>query len=69
MLIFAGSAFGATFPDACGGANNFDYATCERVDYIAQHEDDNQQLYGWITGIALFGVTIPVWRGVFGHHD
>ena len=65
-LIFAGSAYGSTtFPDACGGANNFDYAVCERVDYLAQREDDNDQIRSWILGVILFTATVPIWRKVF----
>lgn len=37
------SAAVPAFPDACGGVNNFDYATCERLDFIAQQQDSIAQ--------------------------
>lgn len=45
---FAAAATPA-FADACGGANNLDPATCERLDYIASQQDLIQQgtTYAW----------------------
>jgi hypothetical protein len=54
-----------SFTDACGGANNLDPATCERVDYLITQEDDTQRVLSWVLGVITFGVTLPVWRGVF----
>lgn len=66
LFLFAvGSARAESFPDSCGGANNFDYATCERLDYLVTQEDDTQRLLSWILGALVFTATIPVWRGVF----
>lgn len=66
IFLLAGSAKAASFPDACGGANNFDYATCERVDYIAQHSDDEEQLLGWVVGAVLFSCVAQVFLITFG---
>lgn len=62
-----------SFPDACGGANNFDYAVCERVDYLATQSDtlvadsnNAVQLLGWIVGGVLFLCVAPVFLRTFG---
>lgn len=68
-LIFAGSAFGQSFADDCGGANNLDPATCERVDYLANQSDAEIRLLGWIVGVSLFGITTPIFRGVLGRNS
>jgi hypothetical protein len=67
LSLFAVATAGAgSFPDNCGGANNFDYASCERLDFMAQQSEDQTQFLGWILGAVLFGVTVPIWRGVTG---
>jgi hypothetical protein len=30
-----------SFADACGSVNNFDYAVCERLDYLANSESED----------------------------
>lgn len=67
-LIFAGSAFGQTFTDACGGANNLDPATCERVDYLASQSDVEIKLLGWLVGVGLFSISAPFFRGVLSRN-
>lgn len=67
LSLFAVATAGAeSFPDNCGGANNFDPANCERLSLIAQQSEDQTQFLGWILGAVLFGVTVPIWRGVTG---
>lgn len=64
-LIAVGVARAESFSDSCGGANNFDYATCERVDFLVTQEDDTQRILSWIFGGMVFAITLPVWRSVF----
>ena len=40
------------FPDNCGGVNNFDYAVCERLDFIATEQDQIQEN----TTLAWWGI-------------
>ena len=64
-LIAVRDARAESFTDACGGANNFDPAVCERVDYLVTQEDDTQRILSWIFGGMVFAITLPVWRSVF----
>ena len=64
-LIAVGAARAESFPDDCGGANNFDPAVCERIDYLVTQEDDTQRILSWIFGGMAFAITLPVWRSVF----
>jgi hypothetical protein len=69
LFLFAvGAARASSYPDPCGGPNNFDYASCERLDVIAQQAEDQTQFLGWILGAVLFGITVPIWRGVTGRN-
>lgn len=62
-LSFAGVASAdpvPTFPDACGSANNLDYAVCERLDYIAQEQSNiDAELAGTQDQLTL------IWGGVW----
>lgn len=61
-----------TFPDACGGANNFDYAVCERLDYIASQESQLDTLVTYLgagIGVGLVLVCVPVLMRTFGRED
>jgi hypothetical protein len=74
--VGAGAASAApvpTFADACGAPTNFDFAVCERVDYIAAEDsaiDDNTTLMWWgvwfACGLLLVLVIAPnfsrAWR-------
>jgi hypothetical protein len=61
------------FADACGGSNNLDYATCERLDYIVQENLDSESvLHGdlWVIVGAIAAGAIGssflhavLWRG------
>lgn len=62
----------ATFPDPCSG--DVDVATCERVDYIAQHvdltndglnnlHDDVFVIVGAVLGASLVGPVLTVLSG------
>jgi hypothetical protein len=67
LALFAVASAGAeSFTDNCGGPNNLDPANCERLSFIAQQSEDQTQFLGWILGAVLFGVTVPIWRGVTG---
>lgn len=69
-LVFVGSAMAISAPsfaDACGSANNLDYAVCERLDYIAnsqyliaQESEDSTRYLGWAVGAIVFISVAPV---------
>lgn len=66
------SAAVPAFPDACGGVNNFDYATCERLDFIAQTQDSISQSatllwYGvWtLAGLLIVLLITPMFVDAF----
>jgi hypothetical protein len=66
------SAAAPTFPDACGSTNNFDYAVCERIDYMVIQQDDEQQsltLLWWgiwtIAGLLIVLLIAPMFVDSF----
>jgi len=66
------SAAVPAFPDACGSANNLDYATCERLDFIAIREDDTAQnttLIWWgvwtLCGLVIVLLIAPIFVDAF----
>lgn len=66
------SAAVPAFPDACGGVNNFDYAVCERLDFVAQQQDSIAQSstliwYGiWtLAGLVIVLMIAPMFVEAF----
>jgi len=66
------SAAVPAFPDACGGANNFDFAVCERLDFVAQQQDAIAQSstliwYGvWtLAGLVIVLMIAPMFVDAF----
>jgi hypothetical protein len=62
-LLFPLSSLGASFASSC--ASDLDVATCERMDYVAQAQEDEHRLLGWIAGISLFLVVLPIFHRTF----
>lgn len=61
-----------TFPDACGSVNNFDYADCERLDFLATEvggQGDQMELVWWgvwiNAGLLTLLVVQPYWDRLF----
>lgn len=68
----AGAATTVTFADACGSANNLDYAVCERVDYLDQQVsgiDSDLNLIWWgvwiVAGLVTVRLVQPYWDRVW----
>jgi hypothetical protein len=66
------SAAVPAFADNCGGVNNFDYAVCERMDYVAQQQDSIAQSstliwYGiWtLAGLVIVLMIAPLFVDAF----
>jgi hypothetical protein len=76
MYATGASAAGAAIPDdswtyPCGGTNNTDFATCERLNYVAQAQRDTaDNLHSdlWVMiGVLVAGFTVPpLFRVMFG---
>lgn len=65
--LFAQGAAAVTFSTPCSA--DLDVGTCERVDYLAQHADDDQRYLGWIVGALIGGfVLVPIMTRTLGRN-
>lgn len=56
-----------SFADACGGANNLDPATCERLDYLVQSLPAlSGALWAIVGAVAGLFVMWVIWHFFFG---
>jgi hypothetical protein len=62
-LILPAVAGAGTFTTDCSA--DLDVASCERLTYIAQSQDDVVKMLGWMIGVLLILVAVPLLNRTF----